>query len=113
MALAEEYVEGWSLATLKVDKLCNCYQVDDIKGWIGQLCAALGYAHDELGIIHSDLKPANLLLTTKEQLKVTDFEIAAISRTESTRRGLAKGLYSGLGYAEPATGDGQGALEAG
>src|ERR1700722_17527842 len=101
LALATEYVDGWSLASLKVDKLCNCYRVEEIEGWIGQLCEALEFAHTDVGIIHSDLKPANLLINAQEVLKVTDFETAALIRKESSRRGLAKGVYGGLGFLSP------------
>jgi len=100
-AVVVEFVEGWSLATLKVDKLCRCYHVGEIERWIHQLCAALDFAHDECGIVHSDLKPANLLINAQEELKVTDFALAQTVRAESSRRGLVKGLYSGLGFLSP------------
>jgi serine/threonine protein kinase len=41
--------------------------------------AALGYAHDH-NVIHSDLKPANVLLTTSGKTKLLDFGIARVSR---------------------------------
>ncbi len=101
MAMAMEYVDGWSLASLKVDKLFKCYRVEEIAGWLGQLCEALEFAHNDLGIVHNDLKPANLIINGQEVLKVTDFEIAALIRKEASRRGLSKGLYSGLGFLSP------------
>jgi uncharacterized delta-60 repeat protein len=100
-AIAVEFVDGWSLATLKVDKLCRCYRVEEIERWIHQLCAALDFAHNEFGIVHSDLKPANLLLNAQEELKITDFALAQTVRTESSRRGLVKGIYGGLGFLSP------------
>ena len=75
-AIAMEYVEGWSLAALKVDKLENRYSLEESTPWIRTLCAALDYAHQEAGILHLDLKPANLMLNEREQLKVTDFGLA-------------------------------------
>jgi uncharacterized delta-60 repeat protein len=100
-AIAMEFVDGWSLATLKVDKLCRCYRAEEIERWIAQLCAALDYAHNEFGIVHSDLKPANLLVNTQEELKITDFALAQTVRAESSRRGLVKGIYGGLGFLSP------------
>jgi uncharacterized delta-60 repeat protein len=43
---------------------------------VRQICAALTYAHTEAGILHLALKPANLMLNSREQLKVADFGIA-------------------------------------
>lgn len=100
VALAMEYVDGWSLASSKVDKLFGCYRVEEIESWIWQLCAALQFAHEQ-DIIHGNLKPANLLVNTQDELKVTDFALAALVRGESTRHGLTKGLYAGLGFLSP------------
>jgi uncharacterized delta-60 repeat protein len=100
-AIVTEFVDGWSLATLKVDKLCGCYRIEEIGPWMRQLCAALDFAHNEFGIVHSDLKPANLLINAQEELKITDFALAQTVRMESSRRGLAKGIYGGLGFMSP------------
>lgn len=40
-----------------------------------QACAGLGYAH-RAGLVHCDIKPHNLLMTTDNRLKITDFGIA-------------------------------------
>jgi len=100
-AISMEFVDGWSLATLKVDKLCRCYSVDEIDPWIRQLGEALEYAHTKFGLVHGDLKPANLLLSAREGIKVSDFGFAALLRSESSRRGLARGGPGSIGFLSP------------
>lgn len=43
-----------------------------------QICAALAYSHAK-GIIHRDLKPGNLLVTTTNQLKLSDYGLAMVA----------------------------------
>lgn len=45
------------------------------RAMVEQLCDGLIYAHRE-GIIHSDLKPSNVFLTTQDVVKILDFGIA-------------------------------------
>ena len=75
-AIAMEYVDGWSLATQRVDRPQQRYRLEEITPWVRQICAALTYAHTEAGILHLALKPANLMLNSRAQLKVADFGIS-------------------------------------
>jgi serine/threonine protein kinase len=75
-AIAMEFVEGQSLASRKAENPKGCLSVPDVSKFIGQLCAALDYAHFKAHLLHRDLKPANLLITPTGDLKVMDFGIA-------------------------------------
>ena len=46
-----------------------------VQGLLMQLCAALQYAHSD-GVVHRDVKPANILIDTRGNVQVTDFGIA-------------------------------------
>jgi len=57
-----------------------------------QICDGLHYAHQK-GVVHRDVKPANILLLRTGQVKILDFGIAQIAATqgELTRTGLIMG----------------------
>lgn len=57
----------------------------------GQVAEALAYAHDH-GVVHQDLKPANVLVGPDGHVKVSDFAIATTRRgSESTHAGGVAG----------------------
>jgi serine/threonine-protein kinase len=67
-----EFVEGESLESLlQRGPLPAAYGVN----YIGQVAAALAYAHAR-GVIHRDIKPANMMLTPDGTVKLMDFGIA-------------------------------------
>lgn len=76
-AISMEYIDGASLAALKLAKPDGHFEVEELRPLARQLCDALTYAHGEAKVIHRDLKPANLMLTSGGELKITDFGISA------------------------------------
>jgi TolB-like protein len=74
-----EYLEGKSLDVLLAEEFGRGMPFSHAWPIIEDVGAALGNAHDH-NIIHSDLKPANVFVTTSGRTKLLDFGIARISR---------------------------------
>jgi len=55
-----------------------------------QTCRGLHHAHQH-GIVHRDVKPANIFLLTDGMVKIVDFGIARIGATSMTRTGMVLG----------------------
>jgi serine/threonine protein kinase len=57
---------------------------------IADVADALDYAHNQ-GVIHRDVKPANVMLLEDGRVKVTDFGIALVVDASKTRSGVVLG----------------------
>lgn len=57
---------------------------EEAVAYVRQCAEALDYAHTR-GVIHRDVKPANIMLTPEKQVKLVDFGIAYRSETEVTQ----------------------------
>ena len=74
--IAMEYVEGSNLKEVLAQGRPLTYeQIGDI---ISQIADALDFAHAK-GIVHRDVKPANIILLEGNRAKITDFGIAKIA----------------------------------
>jgi eukaryotic-like serine/threonine-protein kinase len=60
--------------------------LDDKLDVVAQLCSGLGYAHAQ-GVVHRDVKPANVFLLQDGTVKLLDFGIAKLSTSTLTRQG--------------------------
>ena len=74
--LIMEYVEGKGLDEV-LKELKQPMVIDRAKAIMKQILSGFAYAHQN-GIIHRDVKPANILLTTDDKVKVLDFGIAKL-----------------------------------
>ena len=85
-----EYIDGRSVR----DLIKARGRLDDtqVAGIGGEIAAALSSAH-AAGVIHRDVKPANVLISSQGQVKVTDFGIALSgnSPNELTKAGSVMG----------------------
>ena len=87
--LAMEYVPGRSLASLLEDE--RTLPLERVRTMVATLAGALGAAH-AAGIVHRDVKPANLLVHQKDgSMKVADFGVARVSTSTLTRSGSSMG----------------------
>jgi serine/threonine protein kinase len=93
--IAMEYLEGESLEKLIAHK--PALPLATKVGYVVQVCRALDHAHRH-GVIHRDVKPANIVVTRDAVVKVVDFGIARLADTSKTQTGTLVGT---LAYMSP------------
>ncbi|OQB22162.1 MAG: Chaperone protein DnaK [candidate division BRC1 bacterium ADurb.Bin183] len=85
--LSMEFIEGTDLKKMISNKIQ--FSEETITQYFLQMCDALTYAHS-LGIIHRDIKPANIMILPFNTIKITDFGIAKILKSDAvTQSGTA------------------------
>jgi len=88
--IAMEHVSGKTLDQL-IER--RGLPLDDAVKWAAQVAAALAAAH-AAGIVHRDVKPANVMVTEKGLVKVLDFGLAKLMERD-------EGLGSATTLAQP------------
>lgn len=99
--IAMEYVEGKNLKQLLQER--HPFTYERIAEIVGQVAEALDYAHRR-GIVHRDVKPANIIITPEGAVKITDFGIAKIESSTLTSSGQFLGTPNYMSP-EQVTGD--------
>ena len=95
---AMEYVDGESLSTIL--KRDGALSVENTLKILHQTAQGLATAHDR-GVIHRDIKPGNLMLSERGQVKIADFGIA-LATQDITKKLTSTGEFVGTpGYLSP------------
>ena len=93
--IAMEYVAGQNLRHIMAAH--GAFTPRMAADIVRQAADALVAAHGQ-GIVHSDIKPANIMLDSSGQVKVTDFGVA---RMRSQQTGRSNGIAGTLLYMSP------------
>lgn len=89
--IAMEFVKGRELR--------DCFEANErfalseVQRIMGEMLSALAHAHAN-GVVHRDMKPANLIVLSDGTIKVADFGIARIEKSELTQAGTVMGTPS-------------------
>jgi len=87
--MAMELLEGDDLRAL-LERQVDVPLADRVR-ILAQICDGLGYAHSR-GVVHRDVKPANIVVTVAGKVKVLDFGLARVATRETiTRAGIILG----------------------
>jgi serine/threonine protein kinase len=81
-----EYVAGQSLDSLIDSSPTKKLPLPSALQLVYEVADALDYAHSQ-GVIHGDIKPANILITKDGRAKIADFGIAKLGRANMTLPG--------------------------
>jgi len=99
--IAMEFVEGknlrevWNRCALRKMR----FPLDVALYLVREICRGLAYAHEygQLGLVHRDVSPPNLLLSYFGEIKLTDFGLARSRlKVEKTAPGVVYGRYAYL-----------------
>jgi serine/threonine-protein kinase len=89
--IAMEFIEGDSLEHLIATK--RKWPIETVLSLVSRIGEALEYAHEK-GIIHRDVKPANILVDHAGRPRIVDFGIARLSSSTMTRTSMTLGTPS-------------------
>ena len=89
-----DWIEGLTLEDKIAEKKLTSQEIIDI---IKQLFAGLACA-DEVGIVHKDLKPDNILIDTEGKVYIADFGLAALKNNDNSQSIIGTPYYAAPEY---------------
>lgn len=97
--IAMEFIEGKNLKEYMEEG--HEFSDEELLDIMIQVCEGLAHAH-ERNIVHRDIKPDNISITSKGKVKITDFGIARMSTSNPMMSMTQDGTMLGtLGYISP------------
>jgi serine/threonine-protein kinase len=86
LCIVLEYIDGWSLIEYLERHRELGYLPDvDLSIFIAsRVCRGLQYVFEKVGIVHRDVSPSNVMMTSEGTVKLIDFGIAARSGTRES-----------------------------
>ena len=86
--IAMEFVKGRELRDFF--EANERFALKDVERLMGEILDALAHAHAH-GVVHRDMKPANLIVLADGKVKIADFGIARVEKSELTQVGTVMG----------------------
>ncbi len=100
MFIVMEYIDGQELREIVGARRSDgtSMPLDSVLNYAIQIAEGLKVAHEK-GVVHRDIKSANIMITDKGQIKIMDFGLAKLSgQTQLTKEGTTVGT---LAYMSP------------
>lgn len=92
--LVMEYVEGHNLYDMLKER-DEPFAEEQVLVWARQICDVLHYLHShDPPVIYRDLKPTNIMIDTKDNVKLVDFGIARLYQEEGDNTHVVSQGYS-------------------
>jgi serine/threonine protein kinase len=92
--LVMEYVEGHNLHDMLKERE-EPFSEEQVLTWARQVCDVLHYLHcNDPPVIYRDLKPSNIMIDTKDRVKLVDFGIARLYAEEGDNTHVVSQGYS-------------------
>ncbi len=81
LCIVLEFIDGWSLVEyMERHRALGCLPDVDLSVFIvSRVCRGLQYVFEKARIVHRDVSPSNVMMTTEGTVKLIDFGIAARS----------------------------------
>lgn len=92
--LVMEYVEGHNLHDMLKERE-EPFSEEQVLTWSRQICDVLHYLHaNDPPVIYRDLKPSNIMIDTKDRVKLVDFGIARLYQDDGDNTHVVSQGYS-------------------